>query len=106
MIHRIEKKDSCYFRVQSDIINSLKLKDPYVAVGSFDRKNLFYGAKASNRGSSSVFELVEEILKCVANSGSVIIYCTSIKDVEQVFIFQLPFFFFKFSCHVHDAYNQ
>ncbi|XP_074334088.1 uncharacterized protein LOC141671684 isoform X1 [Apium graveolens] len=71
-------------KVQSDIINSLKLKDPYVAVGSFDRKNLFYGAKASNRGSSSVFELVEEILRCVANSGSIIIYCTSIKDVEQI----------------------
>lgn len=106
MIHGIEKKDSCYFRVQSDIINSLKLKDPYVAVGSFDRKNLFYGAKASNRGSSSVFELVEEILRCVANSGSIIIYCTSIKDVEQVFL-STSLFLFKFSCHVHIyACNQ
>lgn len=70
--------------MQSDIIQSLKLKDPYLAVGSFDRKNLFYGVKTSNHGSSSVFEFVEEILKCVASSGSIIIYCTSIKDVEQV----------------------
>ncbi|XP_063942296.1 uncharacterized protein LOC108228115 isoform X2 [Daucus carota subsp. sativus] len=71
-------------KVQSDIIQSLKLKDPYLAVGSFDRKNLFYGVKTSNHGSSSVFEFVEEILKCVASSGSIIIYCTSIKDVEQI----------------------
>ncbi|WOG86011.1 hypothetical protein DCAR_0105205 [Daucus carota subsp. sativus] len=71
-------------KLQSDIIQSLKLKDPYLAVGSFDRKNLFYGVKTPNHGSSSVFEFVEEILKCVASSGSIIIYCTSIKDVEQI----------------------
>lgn len=75
-----------YFRVRIDIISSLKLKDPHVAVGSFDRKNLFYGVKTFNRGSSFVDDLMGEISKFVADAGSVIIYCTTIKDVEQVIL--------------------
>ncbi|KAM7460393.1 hypothetical protein LguiB_036250 [Lonicera macranthoides] len=71
------------FRVRYDIVNSLKMKDPHVTIGSFDRENLFYGVKSFNRSSSFVDELVEEISKYVANAGSVIIYCTTIKDVEQ-----------------------
>ncbi|XP_062081678.1 uncharacterized protein LOC133788273 isoform X2 [Humulus lupulus] len=73
------------FRVRNDIINSLKMKDPVVSVGSFDRQNLFYGVKLFNRGQSSVDELVQEIAKYVASAGSTIIYCTTIKDVEQIF---------------------
>ena len=65
-------------------MNSLKMRDPYVAIGSFDRKNLFYGVKSFNRGLSFLDELVGEVSKYVANSGSTIIYCTTIKDVEQV----------------------
>lgn len=63
------------------------MKDPYVAIGSFDRKNLFYGVKSFNRGQSSVDELVQEISKFVASASSTIIYCTTIKDVEQVYLF-------------------
>ena len=75
----------CYTaRVRFDIINSLKMKNPYVMVGSFDRSNLFYGVKRFNRGQSFVDKLVQEISKEVANGGSTIIYCTTIKDVEQV----------------------
>lgn len=70
-------------KVRIDIINSLKMKDPYIAVGSFDRKNLFYGVKSFNRGSAFLDELVREVSKCVV-SGSTIIYCTTVKDVEQV----------------------
>lgn len=62
------------------------MKDPHVTIGSFDRENLFYGVKSFNRSSSYVDELVEEISKYVANAGSVIIYCTTIKDVEQVIL--------------------
>ncbi|KAJ0075745.1 hypothetical protein Patl1_35065 [Pistacia atlantica] len=72
-------------KVRIDIMNSLKMKDPYVAIGSFDRKNLFYGVKVINRGQSFVDELVKEISVFVANAGSTIIYCTTIKDVEQIF---------------------
>ena len=75
-----------YSRVRIDIMNSLKMRDPYVTIGSFDRTNLFYGVKSFNRSVSFVEELVEEVSKCVANAGSTIIYCTTIKDVEQVFL--------------------
>ncbi|KAK3025837.1 hypothetical protein RJ639_041285, partial [Escallonia herrerae] len=71
-------------KVRFDIINSLKMKDPHVAIGSFDRTNLFYGVKSFNRGSSFMDELVGEISRYVANTGSIIIYCTTIKDVEQI----------------------
>lgn len=82
-----------YFRVRIDIINSLKLKDPYVTIASFDRKNLFYGVKFINRGQSFVDELVQEILKSVASAGSIIVYCTTIKDVEQVLLLPTPLSF-------------
>jgi len=58
--------------------------NPYVTIGSFDRTNLFYGVKLLNRGQSFVDELVRQISKEVATGGSTIIYCTTIKDVEQV----------------------
>ncbi|GFZ20021.1 RECQ helicase SIM [Actinidia rufa] len=72
-------------KVRIDIMNSLKMRDPYVTIGSFDRTNLFYGVKSFNRSVSFLEELVEEVSKCVANAGSTIIYCTTIKDVEQIF---------------------
>ncbi|KAH7542864.1 hypothetical protein FEM48_Zijuj02G0120500 [Ziziphus jujuba var. spinosa] len=73
------------FRVRNDIISSLKMKDPYVAIGSFDRQNLFYGVKSFNRGQSSVDELVQEISKFVASTSSTIVYCTTRNDVEQIY---------------------
>ncbi|KAL2943318.1 ATP-dependent DNA helicase RecQ [Bienertia sinuspersici] len=71
-------------KVRLDIIKSLKMKDPYVAVGTFDRKNLFYGVKPFNRGYPFLDELVQEVSKAVASAGSTIIYCLTIKDVEQI----------------------
>ncbi|KAI5426055.1 hypothetical protein KIW84_031761 [Lathyrus oleraceus] len=61
------------------------MNNPYIVVGSFDRPNLFYGVKQFNRGQYFIDELVEEISKEVANVGSTIIYCTTIKDVEQIY---------------------
>lgn len=81
-------------RVRIDIMSSLKMKDPYVAIGSFDRKNIFYGVKVINRGQSFVDEIVKEISMFVANSGSTIIYCMTIKDVEQV-CFHFSFILFS-----------
>ncbi|KAJ4829824.1 hypothetical protein Tsubulata_025335 [Turnera subulata] len=71
-------------KVRNDIVNSLKMKDPYITIGSFDRKNLFYGVKHFNRGLPFVHELVQEISKFVQRGGSTIIYCTTVKDVEQI----------------------
>ncbi|KAK7387319.1 hypothetical protein VNO78_28037 [Psophocarpus tetragonolobus] len=72
-------------KVRFDIINSLKMNNPYVTVGSFDRTNLFYGVKLLNRGQSFIDELVQETSNEVTSGGSTIIYCTTIKDVEQIF---------------------
>ncbi|KAB2634498.1 Werner syndrome ATP-dependent helicase-like [Pyrus ussuriensis x Pyrus communis] len=71
-------------KVRMDIANSLKMQNPYFAIGSFDRTNLFYGVKSFKHGQSFVQELVQEVSKFVRSDGSTIIYCTTIKDVEQV----------------------
>ncbi|KAM1341346.1 hypothetical protein ACFX2F_005813 [Malus domestica] len=72
-------------KVRMDIVNSLKMQNPYVAIGSFDRTNLFYVVKSFKHGQSFIQELVQEVSKFVRSDGSTIIYCTAIKDVEQVF---------------------
>lgn len=60
------------------------LREPQITIGSFDRTNLFYGVKSCNRSGSFLDELVTEVLKYTGNVGSTIIYCTTIKDTEQV----------------------
>ncbi|CAH1430317.1 unnamed protein product [Lactuca virosa] len=71
-------------KVQNDIVGSLMMKDPHDAIGSFDRKNIYYGVKYINRGASFVDELMEQVSKHVSNDGSTIVYCTTIKDVQEV----------------------
>ncbi|KAL6657204.1 hypothetical protein ACP70R_004984 [Stipagrostis hirtigluma subsp. patula] len=70
-------------RVRGDISTSLTLYNPHIVVGSFDRPNLFYGVKSCNR-SSFINELVEDVSKNCAKGESTIIYCTTIRDTEQV----------------------
>lgn len=72
------------------------MNNPYVMVGSFDRTNLFYGVKLLNRGQYFIDELVREVSKEVASGGSTIIYCTTIKDVEQVIVL--------LCCHITAAH--
>ncbi|KAJ8649290.1 hypothetical protein MRB53_002313 [Persea americana] len=72
-------------KVRMDIIRSLNMNDPYIAIGSFDRENLFYGVKPLGRCLSFVDELIGEISKYVASAGSTIIYCSTVKDAEQIF---------------------
>uniref|UniRef100_A0A6V7QRN9 ATP-dependent DNA helicase n=1 Tax=Ananas comosus var. bracteatus TaxID=296719 RepID=A0A6V7QRN9_ANACO len=71
-------------KVQSDIIGSLMMRDPYIVIGSFDRQNLFYGVKSCNRTTSFLEELVTEVSNYNANKSSTIIYCTTVKDTEQI----------------------
>ncbi|KAL0389183.1 UNVERIFIED_CONTAM: ATP-dependent DNA helicase RecQ [Sesamum calycinum] len=72
-------------RVRGDIINSLKMQNPHVTIGSFDRKNLFYTVVSFDRSNAFLNELVSEISAYVEKAGSTIIYCTTVKDVEQIF---------------------
>ncbi|TVU22827.1 hypothetical protein EJB05_32547, partial [Eragrostis curvula] len=71
-------------RVRDDIASSLGLINPYVYIGSFDRPNLFYGVKVCDRSSSFINVMVKDIrARCTAGE-STIIYCTTIKDTEQI----------------------
>lgn len=71
-------------KVQLDIVRSLKLNNPYVMIGSFDRPNLYYGVKSLNRTSLFRDELAGEISKYVKGGASTIVYCTTVKDAEEV----------------------
>ncbi|KAG2639100.1 hypothetical protein PVAP13_2NG634500 [Panicum virgatum] len=71
-------------RVRRDISTSLVLCDPHVVVGSFDRHNLFYGVKSCNRSISFINELVKDVSKRNAAGESTIVYCTTIRETEQV----------------------
>ena len=53
-------------------------------VGSFDRHNLFYGVKSCNRSISFINELVKDVSKRSAVGESTIVYCTTIRETEQV----------------------
>ncbi|RLM87531.1 hypothetical protein C2845_PM04G34160 [Panicum miliaceum] len=71
-------------RVRRDISTSLVLCNPHVVVGSFDRHNLFYGVKSCNRSISFINELVKDVSKRSAVGESTIVYCTTIRETEQV----------------------
>ncbi|PKU63569.1 Mediator of RNA polymerase II transcription subunit 34 [Dendrobium catenatum] len=73
-----------YDMVRNDIVQSLKMTDPFISIGSFDRKNLFYGVKPYHRSQLFMDELVKEVSKYNVSGGSVIIYCTTVKDTEQI----------------------
>lgn len=72
-------------KVRDDIVKSLKMQYPRVTIGSFDRQNLFYSCKSFDRGSDFLNELVAEISTCVDKTESAIIYCTTVKGVEEIF---------------------
>ncbi|CAN6468404.1 unnamed protein product [Victoria cruziana] len=72
-------------KVQEDIKCSLKLEDPFIAVGSYDRKNLFYSVGSFSHVASFRDELIKEVSKYVGDGASTIIYCTTIKDTEEIF---------------------
>lgn len=76
-------------RVRGDIVKSLKMQSPHVTIGSFDRHNLIYSVKSFDRGSAFLNELVDEISTCVHKAESTIIYCTTVRDVEEVFCYCL-----------------
>jgi ATP-dependent DNA helicase RecQ len=71
-------------RVRGDIATSLTLRIPHIVVGSFDRPNLFYGVKSCNRSMAFINELVKDVSKNCTVGGSTIIYCTTIRETEQV----------------------
>lgn len=74
-------------------MRSLKLQSAYTAVSSFDRPNIFYGVKSLSRTTAFKEDLAKEIMDDVGKSGSTIIYCTTIKDVDEVSTSATEWFF-------------
>ncbi len=66
-------------RVRRDIINELRLKDPAVLVGSFDRPNLTYRVL---RRSNLHRQLVQILARHEEEAG--IVYCSSRREVESL----------------------
>src|SRR6185312_3815954 len=67
-------------RVRVDILDQLRLSDPYLHVASFNRPNLYYEVRAKDRHS---YREVLEFLRSHADE-SVIIYCQTRKTVDEV----------------------
>jgi ATP-dependent DNA helicase RecQ len=65
-------------QVRRDIAQQLRLKDPAILVGSFDRPNLIYKVRPRSRVLKQVCEVLD---RYQGESG--IIYCIRRKDVEQ-----------------------
>ena len=66
-------------QVRTDILSQLGLKDPEVFVSSFNRPNLTYSIVDKERDLSSLIKLLEK-----HRGESVIIYCGSRKDTEDM----------------------
>jgi len=67
-------------RVRADILDQLKLNDPYLHVASFNRPNLYYEVRPKDRNS---YGEILEFLRAHVDE-SVIIYCQTRKTVDDV----------------------
>ncbi len=66
-------------QVRRDIARQLKLRDPEVLVGSFDRPNLVYRADRRDNVSEQIQSIIDR-----HRNESGIIYCTSRRETEEV----------------------
>ena len=69
-------------RVREDIINELKLKDPAVFIGSFDRPNLRYAVFKEPHHDERLKQIADYVTLHSGKSG--IIYCFSRADTEEL----------------------
>jgi ATP-dependent DNA helicase RecQ len=65
-------------RVRTDIIAQLELRDPAVHVASFNRPNLFYGVRTTDKTS------YRELLAQAKSGGAGIVYCLSRRRVDEL----------------------
>jgi ATP-dependent DNA helicase RecQ len=64
-------------RVRGDIVEQLRLRDPLVLVGSFDRPNLVYRVRRRHQAARQVRDVV-----AARPREAGIVYCTSRREVE------------------------
>jgi ATP-dependent DNA helicase RecQ len=67
-------------RVRQDILEQLRLSDPYIHIASFNRPNLYYEVRQKNK--TSFGELVQLLRE--KPDEPVIIYCQSRKSVDEL----------------------
>ena len=67
-------------RVREDIIEQLRLQDPFCYVASFDRPNLYFSVEKPGNKNKALLKLLDE-------DASSIIYCGTRKNVESVYHF-------------------
>jgi ATP-dependent DNA helicase RecQ len=67
-------------RVRSDIVDQLRLKEPTVLVGSFDRSNLVYRVVPKQ----DINLQVAEVLQRRHSTEAAIVYCITRKETEQM----------------------
>lgn len=67
-------------RVRDDVLEQLRLRDPYLHIASFNRPNLYYEVRPRNHGS---YRELLEILSAGENT-SVIIYCQARSSVDEL----------------------
>ncbi|MEK7431586.1 MAG: RecQ family ATP-dependent DNA helicase [Cyanobacteriota bacterium] len=80
-----------------EIKNILKLKDPFISVSSFDRKNLFLEVEKYY----IPFNKFRKLKKIILTSNKTLVYCSSRKETEEnQFIFQKKF---KLACKSYHA---
>lgn len=65
--------------VRRDILASLRLRDPFVVVASFDRPNLHFEVQRPQRKAQALVALCRK-----HEGGSGIVYCSTRKKVEEV----------------------
>ncbi|MGN0696147.1 MAG: DNA helicase RecQ [Oscillospiraceae bacterium] len=66
-------------RVKKDIIDSLKLSDPYSVTTGFDRQNLYFGVIRERRREEILLKMIED-----REGKSGIVYCSTRKNVEKI----------------------
>src|SRR6266581_3207187 len=67
-------------RVRDDILEQLRLYEPYTHIASFDRPSLYYEVRTKHKGSYG--ELVQLLRE--AGDASVLVYCQSRKGVDDL----------------------
>eukprot|EP00794_Sanderia_malayensis_P009865 gene9865-10875_t len=68
-------------RVQTDVLNQLKLKQPEIFMQSFNRSNLQYSVLPKSR---KTLEDIAKLIKEKYNNNSGIVYCLSRRDCDTV----------------------
>ncbi|HEX6589802.1 MAG TPA: RecQ family ATP-dependent DNA helicase [Longimicrobiales bacterium] len=70
--------------VRADVIRILRLRDPEIIAGGFDRPNLAWHVQRAHTGGGKEKRMVEALRACARTPGSAIVYASTRRSVERV----------------------